>query len=259
MLFSDDMSWPGACLNFEFRWMFVDKTGSPVFEWFLIGRLFINMVLQFSSPMAGLFGKTCPRLRVRNFSFEQWPSDRLSLDHLILFLVYVKRGLLNWLLIVLKISSRFNNEDYISSILRRIPINRVAWSYKLIFLGSSIVGGSWPYRFCWSVINAKSNLHEKIKTNDMDDASYKYQFYVCSFISYHFDPYRQSVKYIADISTTKADISRYNWAFIRCLSDIRTLISTDWKQSRLTCKYSMFWLYVCSGVSIISNAVLTLG
>ena len=60
-------------------------------------------------------------------------------------------------------------------------------------------------------------------------------------------------------ATTKADISRYNWPFIRCLSDIRTLISTDWKQSRLTCKYSMFWLYVCSGVSIISNAVLTLG
>ena len=60
-------------------------------------------------------------------------------------------------------------------------------------------------------------------------------------------------------ATTKADISRYNWAFIRCLSDIRTLISTNWKQSRLTCKYSMFWLYVCSGVSIISNAVLTLG
>ena len=55
------------------------------------------------------------------------------------------------------------------------------------------------------------------------------------------------------------DVPWYWRTFIRCLSDIRTLISTNWKQSRLTCKYSMFWLYVCSGVSIISNAVLTLG
>jgi len=45
----------------------------------------------------------------------------------------------------------------------------------------------------------------------------------------------------------------------KSLKDIKTLISIDWKQGRFTCKYSMFWLYVCSGVSIISNAVLTLG
>ena len=43
-------------------------------------------------------------------------------------------------------------------------------------------------------------------------------------------------------------IAWQNTAFIRCLSDIRTLISTQWKQSRLTCKYSMFWLYVCTTI-----------
>ena len=98
----------------------------------------------------------------------------------------------------------------------------------------------------------------------MDYATHQYKFYVCSFIFDHFDPHRQAeyTGYFADFlifTMTKVDTPLYNQAFIRCLSDIRTLISTDWKQSRLTCKYSMFWLYVCSGVSIISNAVLTLG
>ena len=112
------------CIRF-FRtfWWMLFHLFNIIFKWFYIRRLFINMGWKFSSSMAGLFGKTCPRLRVRNFSFERWPSDRLSLDHLILFLVYVNRGLLNWLLIVLKISSRFNDENCMLS--RWTPCNLI--------------------------------------------------------------------------------------------------------------------------------------
>ena len=62
-----------------------------------------------------------------------------------------------------------------------------------------------------------------------------------------------------DLKSSLCTILIVEIARMKSLKDIKTLISADWKQGRFTCKYSMFWLYVCSGVSIISNAVLTLG
>ena len=60
------------------------------------------------------------------------------------------------------------------------------------FQGSNITGGFGSHRFCWSAVDAKSNLHEKNKTNDMDNATHQYKFDVCSFILDYFDPHRKA-------------------------------------------------------------------
>ena len=41
--------------------------------------------------------------------------------------------------------------------------------------------------------------------------------------------------------------------------EIHVLITVDWKHSAFACKFGMSWVYVCSGVSIMSNLFMVVG
>ena len=131
----------GACLylsNSYFRWWVLVYSSVGIFEWFLIRRLIIDMGWKLSSSMAGLFGKTCSRLRVRIFSLVRifWAIAEWPIIHWLSHSISASRkpGHVNRLFIVMTISSRSNDNAFCVLLLYCKSIFRLQHCWQFLVL-----------------------------------------------------------------------------------------------------------------------------